>query len=420
MDERLNILLWRNWEPLYDYPATFSVLNKYSVGGTCSQLLWHARHFVQMGHGVQVLGATGSDVVEEQVEFIGSTKQSDQERIVASGRVRSPDVICLEGAFAAAEWFKFVFPKAKIIHIGQNIDRFGAAKAFRLEKVIDVYAFVGPGQLANYCVQYPKLRHKFILIRNIVPWNWLYKHATPNQAEDHIAWVGAWGKKGLRQWAETMQQVLLEYPSYRWTLCGPCYGPRTRMEIPPHILKGLKFLKGKIAVESAPLIPLARIISSARIVLVSLGNECGPISTLDAHAMGRPAGEHSDRARVPQRGGFDGTVGRRVGRAPLSRCRLALPGHAQLRGAGCAAAAHGSRRHRAGLLSRRRAGDGGRLPFPPHTGVRRRPPRSSRFRRGEPAVLRSPSRGGRLAPGGRLRARARAPCRHRPRRAMDV
>jgi len=241
-----------------------------------------------MGHGVQVLGATGSDVVEEQVEFIGSTRQSDQERIVASGRVRSPDVICLEGAFAAAEWFKFVFPKAKIVHIGQNIDRLGAAKAFSLEKVMDVYAFVGPGQLANYCVQYPKLRHKFILIRNIVPWNWLYKHATPNQAEDHIAWVGAWGKKGLRQWAETMQQVLLEYPSYRWTLCGPCYGPRTRMEIPPHILKGLKFLEGQIALESAPLIPLARIISSARIVLVSLGNECGPISTLDAHAMGRP------------------------------------------------------------------------------------------------------------------------------------
>jgi len=284
----LNILLWRNWEPLYDYPATFSALNKYSLGGTCSQLLWHARHFVQMGHGVQVLGVAKSDVVEEQVEFIGSTEQSDQERLVTSGRVRFPDVIFLEGAFAAVEWFKLVFPKAKIVHIGQNIDRFGANKAFSQERFIDLYAFVGAGQLANYCVQYPRLRHKFILIRNIVPWNWLYKQATPNPVEDHIAWVGAWGKKGLRQWAETMQRVLLEYPSYRWTLCGPCHGARMRMEIPLHILKDLKFAKDKIAIVSAPLIPLTHILSSARIVLVSLGNECGPISILDAHAMGRP------------------------------------------------------------------------------------------------------------------------------------
>ncbi|MCX5720882.1 MAG: glycosyltransferase [Nitrospirae bacterium] len=241
-----------------------------------------------MGHHVQVLGATKEDIVEEAVDFVGSSNQSDQERLLASGRIRSPDVIFLEGAFAAADFFRSKFPKAKVVHIGQNIDRYGSHKAFQEETAIDIYALVGQGQLAEYCVRYPRLRHKFMLIRNVVPWNWLYQGLSRVPVENRIVWVGAWTKKGLRSWAETMQRVLWEHPSYRWTLYGPCHGAHIKAEIPPYILRGLRFRAGQLSMHSLPLAQLAKEISSARVVLVSLGIECGPISTLDAHAMGRP------------------------------------------------------------------------------------------------------------------------------------
>ena len=166
----LNILLWRNWEPLYAYPAVFSSLKSHSVGGTCSQLLWHARNLKQMGHHVQVLGTTQRDIVEEDIEFIGAVDASAQKQAIISGRVQAPDVIFLEGAFAAAEFFRTTYPKAKIIHVGQNIDQINYKQAFRVEKFLDLYGFVGLGKFADYCHRFPHLRHKFMLLRNIVPW----------------------------------------------------------------------------------------------------------------------------------------------------------------------------------------------------------------------------------------------------------
>ena len=285
--EQLNILLWRSWEPLYDYPATFFSLDNHSIGGTCSQLLWHAKSLVQMGHYVQVLGATRKDIVEEQVEFVGSLNRQNQIEFIKSDRVRYPDIIFFEGALTAAELFKSMFPKTKMIHIGQNIDRYGSRKAFEMERTIDVYAFVSPGQMADYCVRYPRLRHKFHLIRNIVPWDWLYSKVSPKPVEDRITWVGAWTKHGLRQWAETMQRVLLEYPSYRWTLCGPSHGSHVG-GMPSYVFAGLKIPEERVSVKDLSLVRLAEEISSARVVLVSLGNETACISALDAHAMGRP------------------------------------------------------------------------------------------------------------------------------------
>lgn len=283
----LNILLWRTWKPLYDYSATFSSLNEKSIGGTCSQLLWHARNLVGMGHSVQVLGVTKEDVKEEKVDFIGSLKRQDQEKLLRSGRIIPPDVIFLEGAFEAADLFRSSFPNVHIIHIGQNIDQYAYRKALNKEIVIDAYAFVSPGHFADYCVRYPKLRHKFFLIRNIVPWNHLYCKVTAKPVEDKILWIGAWTKKGLRQWAETMQQILKEYPSYQWVLCGPNHGSHVG-GMPSYIMNGLEMPEDRISVKSLPLSSLAEEISSARIVLVSLGNETACISALDAHAMGRP------------------------------------------------------------------------------------------------------------------------------------
>ncbi len=285
--EQLNILLWRNWRPLYDYPATFFSLDNHSIGGTCSQLLWHAKNLVKMGHYVQVLGATKEDIVEEQVEFVGSLNRADQENLLGSGRIKPPDVTFLEGGLAAAELFKSMFPKTKIIHIGQNIDQYGSRKAFEMERMIDVYAFVSLGHLADYCVRYPRLRHKFLLIRNIVPWNWLYCKINHKPVEDKIVWVGSWTKQGLRQWAETMQRILIEYPSYRWALYGPNYGAHMG-GMPSYIFAGLKIPEERVSVKELSLVGLAEEISSARVVLVSLGNETACISALDAHAMGRP------------------------------------------------------------------------------------------------------------------------------------
>ena len=68
--DRMPILLWRTWTPLFDFPAVYSSLSLHSMGGTDSQLLWHARNLVEMGHSVQVLGATGEDIVEHGVEFV--------------------------------------------------------------------------------------------------------------------------------------------------------------------------------------------------------------------------------------------------------------------------------------------------------------------------------------------------------------
>jgi len=283
----MNILLWRNWVPLYSYPATFSSLSKYSIGGTCCQLLWHAKKLIEIGHSVQVLGVSREDILEEGVDFVGAVDRDEQGKSLHSGRIRPPDVILLEGAFAAAEWLKTIFPRAKLIHIGQNIDRYGHLKALKIEKAIDAYAFVSPGHHADYCIRYPRFRHKFFMIRNVVPWFRLYSNVTIKPVEDTIAWVGAWTKKGLRQWAETVQLVLRKFPSYRWILYGPNHGTHIG-EISPDIFSRLNFRDGSVSIKSLPLIELAQEISSARILLVSLGHGTACISALDAHEMGRP------------------------------------------------------------------------------------------------------------------------------------
>jgi glycosyltransferase involved in cell wall biosynthesis len=285
--KRLDVLLWRKWTPLFDPPATFSALFKHSMGGTDSQLLWHARNLVQMGHRVQVLGVARTDIVEEQVEFIGASNQEEQVSLIESGHIREPNVVFLEGAFAAAEFFKSYYPKAKIVHVGQNIDRAGHRPAFKIAGFVDVYGFVGIGQLADYCVRFPHLRHKFLLLRNIVPWYWFYQKLESRLVQDHIVWMGSWQKKGLRQWAEAMQRILYEHPSYVWTLCGPSYETGTG-GLPTYVFHGLELPRDRVVIKNLPLMELIPVISSARIVLASLGNECGPISILDAHSTGRP------------------------------------------------------------------------------------------------------------------------------------
>ena len=284
----MNILLWRAWEPLYSFPATFSSLREYSIGGTCSQLLWHARNLTELGHHVQVLGASKEYIKEECVEFLGAPDKKTQHEIISGTYIRRPDVIVLEGGFDAAPLLRQKFPDAYIILVGQNIDRYGAQTALKMESFIDQFAFVSPGSLSYYCIHSPHLIHKFCLLRNIVPWESIYKDLQLGPIEEKVAWVGAWTKKGLRAWSETMAVVMDEFPKLRWELYGPSHGSHLGSGLPSHIFSGLDLPLDRIVVNDYPMPLLAQALASATVVLVSLGNETACISALDGHAVARP------------------------------------------------------------------------------------------------------------------------------------
>lgn len=291
----MQVLLWRGWNNLYRFPGSFGSLRTHGIGGTCAQLLWHARNLGILGARVQVLGVAAHDSVEEGIEFIGAGDRSAQIAAIRSGRVRVPDVILLEGAFDGAGTFREVFPSAAIVHVGQNIDRTGAARAFANLPLVDTIAFVSPGQLAHYCAQRPDFMHRFALIRNAVPWDWLVAPLELGPVVPHtVLWVGAWTKLGLRAWACTMERVLQKYKSARWTLLGPEHGEHVSGRLPANILAGLHFPPGAVRTDSLPLEGVYREMSRSQVVIVSLGNETACISALDAHAVGRPVVSGND------------------------------------------------------------------------------------------------------------------------------
>jgi hypothetical protein len=281
------VLLWRSFVPLHDFPATFSCLPHHGIGGTDTQLLWHARTLAELGWQVQVLGVSAINLSEAGVDFVGAKTRAEQEAHMRSGRVHPPDVVLFEGGIDAAPLVRQRFPKAKTIHIGQNIDNGGYRTAFGFWDQIDAYGFVGPGQYADYCQRFPKLRHKFLLVRNIVPWYWMHADLKTEEVADEIAWIGSWSKKGLRRWAVVMQRILGEFTTYHWALYGPSYGAG-HGQLPPDLFKGLSLPLERIHVRSLPMAQMFEQLGRARLILVSLGNEAGPISILDAHAAARP------------------------------------------------------------------------------------------------------------------------------------
>lgn len=284
----MNVLLWRGWRPAFAEGVTYTTLHGRGIGGTEMQMLWHAQHLAAAGHRVQILGATCGDVLERGVDFVGASDRSDQAAAIAGGRVSRPELILLEGAYHAASSLKESFPGAAIVHVGQNIDAHADRAAFAQARHIDLYAFVGLGHFADYCARWPHLRHKFIVLRNAVPWEEFHGQVNHVGIEDKVTWVGSWTKKGLRTWCEVMEAVLPRRPTLRWVLCGPAYGS-AEPAVPPHLTWGLNLPRDRITCTTLPLPGLLREIASSRAVLVSFGNECGPGSILDAHAMARPA-----------------------------------------------------------------------------------------------------------------------------------
>ena len=289
----LSILLWRGWQPSFEEGLTFETVTRAGVGGTEMQMLWHAAHLVALGHRVQVIGTGPTSVVERGVEFVGARSRDAQIAAIRSGEVRRPDIVFLEGAYHAAQFFRETFPDARIVHIGQNIDVGADRKAFAQQQWVDAYAFMGLGHLADYSSRYPALRGKFVLIRNALPWREFHGKVTPRAVEEKVAWVGSWNKKGLRIWCEAMAAIMRDRPQVTWSLFGPKYGT-TEHPLPPHLTAGLVLPADRITVACLPLASMLEEITSARVVVVSLGNECGPGSVLDAHAMGRPVVSGND------------------------------------------------------------------------------------------------------------------------------
>lgn len=311
----MNVLLWRGWRPSFAEGVTFSHLDAVGIGGTEMQMLWHAQHLVAGGHHVQILGAAPVDTRERGVDFVGAVDRAAQDAAMRSGRVVRPDLVLLEGAYHAAEALKDRYPGVPIVHVGQNIDSLADRSAFAQARHVDLYAFVGLGHYADYCSRWPGLRHKFVLLRNAVPWREFHGRITPGPVEDKVAWVGAWTKKGLRTWFEVMEAVLRGRPTLRWVLFGPAYGSGAPV-VPAHLLQGLRLPGDRVTCTSLPLEPLLRELAGCRAVLVSFGNECGPGSILDAHAMGRPVISGNDM--VYKFANPEGT-GLRAGSGPEAR-----------------------------------------------------------------------------------------------------
>jgi len=253
-------------------------------------MLWHARLLSDLGHSVTVLGATRENEQEEDITFLHSPSNNGQTIEIDQLGGHPPDVILLEGAYSAASVFRKQYPKAAIVHVGQNIDRLGAKGAFSQANCIDLYGLVSPGHFAEYSWRYPHLRDKFVLIRNAVPWSGWYANlqVQPPSVSKKITWVGAWSKEGLRRWAETMALILKDFPDYEWHLFGPNHGGVATQRLSPKALAGVPIPLSKTFYHSLGYYSLSTALSSCRMVLVSLGNETACISALDAHAAGRP------------------------------------------------------------------------------------------------------------------------------------
>jgi hypothetical protein len=131
------------------------------------------------------------------------------------------------------------------------------------------------------------------LLRNAIPWAEMHSRIIPMIETDTVAWVGGWTKKGLRDWGAAMERILSEFPTWRWELFGPSYG-RASAAIADDVFYDLRLPPERVQIRNLAMAEMLRRLTTARIVGVSLGNECGPSSVLDGHAMGKPVVSGND------------------------------------------------------------------------------------------------------------------------------
>ena len=274
-----DVLLLRGWQqPPYD--ATFSSLHDRGVGGTELQLLLHAHALLDEGHRVTVVGMSRQDLREDGVDFL-AVRTATQ----VCETLKSIDIIFTNVTTELAA-LRMRWPRSTIVQVCQN------GPDLKARSIIDVYAFVGDGQLASFAAKYRRYRHKFVLLPNAVPIESIYRQVALSESSStpmtrQVTWVGGLTKQGLRRWGKAMEKAMEEFPDLNWLICSPAYSVQREGMLPPALL-GLNLPIERLSFRNLPLRELAKEIIRSEAVLVSLGGEDGPVSYLDGHALGVP------------------------------------------------------------------------------------------------------------------------------------
>lgn len=270
----MRVLYFRTGDPVGS-TGTFSDLQKTGLGGTELQLLLHVANLQRGSHTTDVIGVSSETRKEEGVNFLDSSARS---KILAYIREEKYDIIFVVTTDDII-MLRELQPNAFFVQVCQN------GPHLRLNKFFDVFAFVGPGQLAYYSIKYPRLRKKFIPLYNVPPVTTVFGSITAEpSAAPMIIWVGAVEKQGFRRWATAMARVLREHEKLEWLICAPAYSSANILEI----TNGLSLPAGRFRVANLPLRQLAQQIANSKLLIASLGGEDGPVSYLDGHALGVP------------------------------------------------------------------------------------------------------------------------------------
>lgn len=274
----MKVLLFRAWTPS-PVTAAFSDLSRRGVGGTELQLLLHARGLRDLGHEVVIVGVTKETRIEEDILFEGSLSPETSRRAIANRHLDAR--LALLSATDELQPLRSLLPNAVLAQVCQN------GPALKHRDLIDLYAFVGEGQLAKYGARYRRLRHRFLLLPNVVPWETYYRHVLPQEPAHQVLWLGGFTKPGLRRWGRAMASLMRDDRQLMWVLCGPSYVPTTGGEL-PDALAGIPLPSERVIAKNLPLPALGEEIARSAVVVASLAGEDGPVSYLDGHALGVP------------------------------------------------------------------------------------------------------------------------------------
>lgn len=275
----MKIIFFRNWVHSPGF-GSFSDLPVRGIGGTEFQLLLHARAFLRRGHEVVIAGITSDDREEEGATLIGApSKDRLAERLSRSAQ--DADVVLINST-DDLPLLRRCAPKATFVQVCQN------GPHFHRDGAIDLYAFVGPGQLAYYSARFRDYRHKFVPLFNVPPIRSVYQHIEDAPKRDQVIWVGALEKQGFRRWATAMERILAQHSSLKWIVCAPNYSRLLSGSSFPALIADLHLPKDRVHFKNLPLRELAGEIKQSKLLMASLGGEDGPVSYLDGHALGVP------------------------------------------------------------------------------------------------------------------------------------
>lgn len=274
----MKILYLRGWEPI-PYSATFSQLKKEGVGGTELHMLSQARIMKNLGHDVTILGASKESFYEENVYFQGTSNKENSFKLLKE-KYYDVDVFFVIVVNELSK-LKKLLPNSSIVEVCQT------GPHFENFKIIDLFAFVGYGQLAYYSVKYKKYRNRFMILPNISILYDYYNKFKDNKKLNQVIWVGNFQKQGLRKWGKAMSLLMQEDKTLKWVLCSPKYGFTSKENLPA-VLKGIQLPFERLEFKNLTGEDLAEEISRSKVFLASLGTEDGPTSYLDGHALAVP------------------------------------------------------------------------------------------------------------------------------------